>query len=146
MAGLAVTPRIATHADVPDLVEMGARFHAMSPHAWAGEYDRAAVARTVAFLIDHPDGLVVRNDAGVLGGLIAPIFFAPAERMMEESFWWAEARGQEMRKFFEGEARRMGASHVLFSVLENERIAAIDRVMRRDGYVPVERRYMKEIG
>lgn len=140
-----MTVRIATAHDIPSLVEMGAKFHAMSPHEPVGAYDHAAVARTVRFLIDSPDGLVVRSDTGVLGGYMAPVFFSPSVRMMEENFWWSQGGGQELRHFFEAEAKAMGAKVVYFTTLENERIAAIDRVMRRDGYRPVERRYMKEL-
>lgn len=138
--------RKATVEDVPALVEMGAKFHAMSPHRPVGEYDREAVARTLAFLIDNPSGLVVRSDTGVLGGFMAPIFFSPLILMMEENFWWSQGGGQVLRRFFEEEAQKMGARFVYFTVLENDRISAIDRVMKRDGYMPVERRYMKELG
>jgi len=138
-------PHIATTEDIPALVEMGAKFHAMSPHKPVGDYDRDAVARTISFLIDNPSGLVVRSETGVLGGMMAPIFFAPDVAMMEESFWWAQGGGQELRRFFETMARKMGARFVYFTTLENDRIDAIDRLMKSDGYKPVERRYMKEL-
>lgn len=140
-----MTARKATVEDIPTLVEMGAKFHAMSPHKPVGEYDAEAVARTVAFLIGSPAGLVVCNDAGVLGGMIAPVYFSPGVLMMEEHFWWAAGGGQELRRYFEDEARGMGAHYCMFSTLENDRIGAIDRVMRRNGYVPIERRYMKDL-
>lgn len=140
-----MTARTATAEDVPALVDMGRQFHSMSPHKPVADYDGDAVARTLAFLIGHPDGLVVRSDTGVLGGFMAPIFFNPRVRMMEENFWWAQGGGQELRRFFEARAKAMGAQFVYFTTLENDRIGAIDRVMKRDGYRPVERRYMKEL-
>lgn len=140
-----MTVRTATVEDIPALVEMGAKFHAMSPHKPVGDYDYDAVARTLAFLVESPSGLVVRSDTGVLGGFMAPVFFAPTVPMMEENFWWASGGGQELRRFFEAEAKAMGARFVYFTTLENDRIDAIDRLMQRDGYRPVERRYMKEL-
>ncbi len=138
-----MTVRLAVSSDIPALVEMGRQFHAMSPHKPAGDYDGAAVERVLRFLLENPDGIVLTNGEGVIGGLIAPVFFSPTVRMLEESFWWASEGGQELREAFEQQARDKGANCVMVSTLENERAPAIDRVMRRKGYVPIERRWMK---
>lgn len=124
---------------------MGRRFLAMAPHNPVGDYDEAAVARTLAFLIDNPNGLLVRNETGMLGGFLAPVFFSPGVLLMEENFWWANGGGQDLRRYFEAEAKTMGAHFSMFTVLENDRIESINRVMKRDGYLPIERRYMKEL-
>jgi hypothetical protein len=141
-----MTPRRAQLHDVPRIVAMGQQFYAMSPHQPLGEYDGEAVARMVRFLIQNPAvGLVLTNEAGVIGGMLAPVYFSPGVMMMEESFWWAAGGGQSLRATFEAEAAQMGAAFVMVSTLENERIGAIDRVMKRNGYLPIERRYLKEI-
>lgn len=137
--------RPAMIEDIPTLVEMGAKFHAMSPHKFLGGYDRQGIANMLGFLITSNSGLVLTNGAGVIGGFLAPIYFAPAKLMMEESFWWSGAEGMDLLTAFEREARAMGASCVLLSTLENERSPVMDRVMRRKGYKPVERRHIKEL-
>lgn len=138
-------PRHATLQDIPEMVEMGRRFLAMAPHNPVGPYDGEAVARTLTFLVESPIALLVRNETGMLGGVMSPVFFSPGVLMMEESFWWATGGGQELRRFFESEARAMGARFSYFTVLENERVDSIGRVMKRDGYLPVERRHMKDL-
>jgi hypothetical protein len=138
-----MTPLRATESDIPAIVGMGREFHAMSPHTMLGAYDETAVANMLRYLIDN--GLVMTNGAGCLGGLIAPVYFNPQVAVMEEAFWWSKANGQELREAFEAEAKQMGAKFCMFSTLENDRSAAIDRVMRRNGYTPIERRYMKEL-
>lgn len=138
-------PRLATLIDVPAIVAMGARFHAMSPHRPVGEYDAAAVARVVRMLITSPDGVVVTNEEGMIGGLIAPVYFSPDVRMLEEHFWWSGKGGRDLLRAFEDEGRRRGAHLVMLSTLENDRSAAIDRLVSRQGYGALEKRYMKRI-
>jgi hypothetical protein len=135
--------RIATAEDIPSLVEMGRAFHAMSPHKFMGEYMPDAVKAMLAFLIASPDGLVVTNDTGAIGGLVTRVYFCPLKKQMEEAFWWASSGGKELREMFEAESKAMGADFVLMSGLENERSEAIGRVFRKAGYVPVERRFVK---
>lgn len=138
-----MTTRLATIEDIPALVEMGTKFHAMSPHKWMGEFDDAAIGRMLAFLIDNPAGLVVTNGEGVIGGMMSPVYFNPSKWMMEESFWFAGSGGRDLLKAFNTEARGMGADYVLLSTLENDKSHVIDRVVTRMGFVPLERRYVK---
>jgi hypothetical protein len=74
-----VTPRLAIAEDIPALVKIGTKFHAMSPHKWMGEFDGAAIGRMLAFLIDNPAGLVVTNGEGVIGGMMSPVYFNPSK-------------------------------------------------------------------
>lgn len=140
-----MTPRNATAADIPELVEMGRQFHAMSPHKWLGDYDAGAVTNMLAYLIGSPDAIVVTNGVGCVGGIIAPVYFDPTKRMLEESFWWAEKGGRDLLRAFEAIGRQKGAQFLYLSTLENERTAVIDRVVKAAGYLPVERRYVKEL-
>jgi hypothetical protein len=137
--------REATLEDIPALVEIGAKFHDMSPHRFMGEYDKAGIANMLAYLIGNPGGLVLTNGKGVIGGLLTPVYFAPSKMMCEESFWFAEGGGKDLLRAFETEAERMGADFILLSTLENERAAIIDRVVERMGYRAIERRWLKEI-
>jgi len=140
-----VTVREAQASDIPELVEMGARFHAMSPHRHLGDYDREGIAVMLEFMIASPSAAILTNGTGLIGGVLAPIYFAPSKLMLEESFWWAGAGGGELLKAFEHVAKVMGASCVLLSTLENDRSDAMGRVMKRNGYTQVERRHIKEL-
>ncbi len=140
-----MTPWLATEADIPALVEMGRRFHAMSPHKPVGDYDGAAVERVLRFLMTNPDGIVLTNGEGMIAGLIAPVFFAPTIRMGEESSWWAEKGGKELLEAFEEETVKRGGNCAMVSTLAGDREPPIERIMRRAGYLPIERRWMKAL-
>jgi hypothetical protein len=124
---------------------MGRRFHAMSPHKFLGDYDGEAVARVLRFLIENPAGLVLTNGDGVIGGMMAPIFYQPGKLMMEESFWWADRGGRDLLRAFTEEAKAMGAACVLLSTLENQKSEIVHRIVSRMGFAPVERRYVKDL-
>ncbi len=81
--------RKATTEDIPALVEMGAKFHAMSPHSFMGEYDATGAANVLRFMIESPQSLVLTNGKGMIGGTFAPVFFAPGKWMLEENYWSA---------------------------------------------------------
>lgn len=140
-----MTVRSATVDDIPALVEMGAKFHAMSPHAFLGEYDPQGIGNLLRFLATGSNTILLTNGEGLIGGVLAPVYFAPTKIMAEESFWWAGSGGGLLLAAFETEAKRLGADFVLLSTLHNDRSDVIDRVVRRKGYAPVERRYIKEI-
>lgn len=140
-----MTPWVATEADIPSLIEIGRKFHAMSPHKPVGPFDAEAVGRVLAMLIGHPDGLVMTNGIGVIGGMIAPVYFSPQVKMMEEHFFWAQKGGFDMLKAFEMQVLAIGVTVILMSTLENSKVNAMDRVMKRSGYHPIERKYLKDL-
>lgn len=137
--------RAATVEDIPALVEMGAKFHAMSPHGFLGEYDPEGIANLLFFMATNTGAILLTNGEGLIGGILAPVYFAPTRIMAEESFWWAGKGGGELLAAFEEAAKAKGAHFVLLSTLENEQSAVIDRIVTRKGYAPVERRYIKEL-
>lgn len=97
-------------------------------------------------LIEHPDGLVMASEDGVIGGMVAPVYFSPGVRMMEEHFWWATKGGKDLLKAFENVSREtLGAHFLMLSTLEDARTDVIDRIVSRRGYRPIERRYAKEL-
>lgn len=137
--------REATAEDIPGIVAHGRKFHAMSPHVTLGEYDPIAVARMLQFMIEHDDALLLTNGTGAIGGVMAPVYFHPQNRLMEESFWWAEKGGRDLLKAFVERAREMGASAVLLSTLDNDRQGIVDRIVSHAGFRSIERRYVKEL-
>lgn len=140
-----MTVRKALIEDIPALVEMGAKFHAMSPHAFLGEYDPQGITNLLGFLATGNTTILLTNGDGLIGGILAPVYFAPTKIMAEESFLWARKGGADLLRSFEIEAKTMGAHFVLMSTLENEKSVAMQRVMKRNGYSPVEKRYIKTL-
>lgn len=137
--------REASLADIPSLVEMGARFHAMSPHRFMGEYDPEGIAHVLAFMIDSPQAVLLTNGTGLIGATFSPVYFAPSTWMLEENFWWAQGGGFELLSALLVHGKAWGASFVLLSTLENEHSTAIDRLLTRQGFKLMERRYIKEL-
>ena len=134
--------RDATREDTPALVAMARRFHAMAPHAALGEFDERTVTGFLRFLIDAPSAIVLTNGCGAIGGMMLPLFFNGAARVMEEGFCWAEGGGLELLDAFTAEAKRRDAQAVFLSTLENDKARAIARVLKRRGFEPLEHRYV----
>lgn len=137
--------RRAIEADIPALVEMGRKFHAMAPHGPMGAFDEAGVENVLRFLITSPSALVLTNGDGAIGGVLAPIYFCPSKLMMDESFWFAGTGGRDLLRAFTEESRKMGAACVVLSTLENDKSEIVHRIVSRMGFAPVERRYVKEL-
>lgn len=137
--------RLAKAEDVHGLVEMGRKFHAMSPHASMAPYDGEAVDRMLTFMIQSDAAVVIMNDTGVIGAVYAPVYFNPGTWMCEESFWWADKDGGELLAGLEEHAKGWGADFLHLSTLENDKSKAIDRVLTRKGFRAIERRYLKEL-
>lgn len=138
--------RQANQTDIPALVDMGEKFHAMSPHKGMGSYDRAAMSRVLSFMIGSEQCAVFTNGSGVIGGTLSPVYFNPAKWQLEENYWWANGGGNELLEELIGWATNWGASFIMLSTLENDRSKVIDRYLKRKGFVILERRYMKELG
>lgn len=140
-----MNPWIATVDDIPALVELGAKFHVMSPHGFMGEYDPAGIARMLRFMIDSPQAVVMTNGQGAIGGTYSPVYFAPSKWMLEENFWYAGRDGFELLEAVTIHAKGWGADFLLLSTLENTQSKAIDRLITRRGFRMLERRYIKEL-
>jgi len=130
--------RPATPADIPTLLAMGRRFHAAS--GMPAPFDADATGAVLARLIGG-GGVVLLTDRGCIGGILAPLWFAPAWRMAVEMFWWAEGDGLALLRAFEAWARAEGAQEVRMTTLHA--LPRADAIMRRRGYAPVEISYTK---
>lgn len=135
--------RAATPADLPRLVDMGARFHAASPLS-AIPFQPADFEAACYSLMRT--GILLVSERGMIGGPVFPAFFNSRHRMAQELFWWAEdGQGDALRAAFEIRAAECGARLAAMSALEGLRIEAVGRRLRRRGYEPVERLYVKEL-
>lgn len=128
---------IATHDDVPLIVEMGEQFHAYSP--WREvPYDREAVAAMARGIIDQ--GVIFLSEDGMCGGVVQPLYFSPGVRIGIEFFWW---KGHGLRQQFEDWCHEQGAYGVQFSALADDRIRAVSRLYRAAGFEEAETAFVK---
>lgn len=134
--------RKATAQDIPLIVELGAEFLAVSPHAWI-PLDRDAFTEFAGRLVEH--GVVFLSEDGMIGGLLSPFFFNPAVTTAAELFWFARKEGRQLREAFEAWAKDQGAACMTCAGLVNEREATIRKVYERAGYVAKEVAFMKRI-
>ncbi len=134
--------RRATDADIPEIVEMGARFLAYSMHRDI-PLDREAFAETARLMISG--GILLLSDEGMLGGFLVPLYFNPAYVAAAEVFWFAPKEGSALKAAFEEWAVESGAYAIQFSAIADDRISAVDRIYRRSGFKPVEMAYLKRV-
>lgn len=133
--------RFATLDDLPDVVEYGRRFHAMSQQPFP--YSEEAATGFSAGLIENDAGCVLLSDHGFIGGMLAPAYCAPAWVMAVELFWWAEKDGMRLLRAFESWAVDRGAQEVRMTSLAA--LPKADAILRRKGFEPAEISYRKVI-
>ena len=136
--------RRAGAEDLDRCVELGAAFHAYSPHR-SIPLDAVALREFLAGLSEH--GALFVSSAGMIGGVLSPLYFNPTYVVAAELFWWApEGGGRELREAFEAWAAAEGATAVQFCRLDDEHAPRLDALYRRAGYRAIETSYLKEIG
>lgn len=136
--------RPAVESDVPALLAMGREFHALA-YTSMGALDEASALQLLRSLMRSPRGLVLTNGVGAIGGVISPGWFQAKSLVMEEAFWWSAQGGRDLLREFVIRSRAMGATSIMLSTLDNERTAAVDRIVRRFGFSPIERRYTMKL-
>lgn len=137
----AVLIRPGVEADIPRVLDMGAKFHAAGKIK-AG-YDREAVAALLADLIHSDKGCLLVSDFGMIGGALAPAYCDPAHIVAIELFWWAEKGGLQLMQRFEDWARATGAREIRMTSLAT--LPRADALLRRKGFEPAEISYQKVI-
>lgn len=133
--------RAAGFEDVPQIVSMGEKFHAMSKSPFG--YDKSAAADFAVGLIERDNGAVFLSDHGVIGGALSSAYCNPAWVFAVELFWWAERDGLKLLRRFEEWAREMDAQEVRMTSLAS--LPRADAVLRRKGYDQMEISYSKVI-
>lgn len=134
--------RTASHADLDAVVSFGSDFHAYSP--WREiEFDRDATKEFCARLIDG--GVILMSDAGMIGGLMNPLYFNPSYKVACELFWWATSGGLKLMKAFENWGLENKASAFQFSALGDEKSDRMATLFERAGYRKVETGYFREV-
>ncbi len=139
--------RRATEADVPALIDMGHRFHALSPWAHIPVDDDVLRANLFAYLGSAQMAIFVTDDlTGMIGAVFAPVFFA-SEYVVQEMFWYCEApgNGSRLRKAVEEWAAEMGATAISIARLVGLNDERMDAMYRAKGYAPGEIFYYKAL-
>lgn len=130
--------RLATLADIDQLIELGRQMSQESPRFSRLGYVPGKVRQVLEFLIEHPDGLVLAGeiDGRVLGVLVATCseHFFSHDRVASELvvFVAPQARGGQlvvrMVKAFEAWAKDRGAREITMGIsteVNAERTAAL---------------------
>jgi len=131
--------RKATFDDIPALLDMFKKFHAVSGQPMA--FNREATADFVASLIGSASGAAIVSDTGMIGGVLAPAYCDPDWMMAIELFWWAERDGMALLRAFEDWGREVGAQEVRMTSLSE--LPRADAILRRKGYDPAEVSYSR---
>lgn len=141
--------RRAVVADLPRMVEMGARFHAYAgiPEA---PFDAESFAKTLqhgiaadnqAYFVAESDGAVV----GMTGGVSYPSYFNHSAKAAQEMFWWCDVPGlgRDLYAALEAWAVSQGCKTLTMIALHDEKAGRMDRLYKRMGYRPTEHCYIK---
>ena len=132
--------RAATHDDIPHLIGLGDAFRKAAGHS--EPHVREDFAQTLAGLIDT--GIILVSEKGMIGGLVFPCYFNFSKAWAQELFWWSEGRdGLALLRAFEERAIEAGVTKIVMSRWEKLRPKAVDRVLRAQGYSPIETSYEK---
>ena len=149
------TLRAAEPADVPTIAEMGERFHAEAGWPDICAFDRGDCEKTLAHLIESPDGILLVAEAagrlvGMAGGLAHPLYFNLSHRTGQELFWWVEpglrdGTGRALLDALEDEARAIGCVSWSMACLARAKPELMGRLYERRGYRASERTYIKRL-
>jgi len=136
--------RAATPDDIPRLLEMARAHHAVM--TGLPPLDDDSFAATARGAIEGPASVVLISDGGSLCGAIQPFYFNAAESAAIE-FWWnaTDATGGQLLAGVEAWAQDRGAGWVMMSGDARNRTAALQRVLTRRGYDPINFVMSKEL-
>jgi GNAT superfamily N-acetyltransferase len=141
-----MTVREARPDDFPAILEMGRRFHEFSP--WRDRpFSNDATLEMLQRITDSEDAVLFTNGSGILGGVVAPIYFGGGT-VAQELFWFADKGGRALLDAFEAWAKERGADGILMiSLALDERTdQRMSKIYERRGYRLRERNFYKEVG
>ncbi len=143
--------RAAVLEDIPEMVRMGKRFHALTPSAHTMEFDDESFSETLLLLIPNSNNCVLVVDDGELCGMACAIlmdcFFNKHRKICQELFCWVdeEKRGQGMMLFetLEDWALYKKAKIMIIALVPTLRSKALDRLYRARGFILTDSFYTK---
>lgn len=146
-----MTLKLATHEDIPEVVDLIDSFIAGSQYANM-DHSREKIEEIVLGLLkDKNKGIVILylvNDkpVGLIGGLATEMVFS-RETVATELFWWVNPsyrsrKALSLKEAFEFWGKRIGAKFIQMSGMQDEKLA---RYYKRTGYDLVENAFVKKV-
>lgn len=131
---------IATEADLPLIIELGAEAHAGSVWDDVGTvFDPESYEISCRSLMEREDAEVFVCDRGTLWLAKFPLFFNHAEILTSEIFFYATAGGDALRR----EGERWAGSGLLTMCRHDKTDPRLDSLYRRAGYAPIEHTFIR---
>ena len=143
--------REARPDDMGRILELGERFFVESGWHNVAPWDAMSFVETVERLDAEGVMLVSEGDGGVTGIAGAPVYpayFNRDVRLAGELFWYAEEHpgaGRALWRGMEEGVAARGARTFTMAALAGKRHAALTRLYRGGGYVPVELSFIKRL-
>ena len=138
--------RNATEADIARIVELGAGMASQAKLDAHVGYDPESVAALCRHLIASPDGILICDDDGMIGGLAHPHPFNMSVKVGQELFWYSQGdTGLALLEACEAQARAIGVKYWTMICEQTMRPKAVGRLYERRGYLPLEHSYIKEL-
>lgn len=145
------TIRQATAADMPTILDLGARFHAYSGDPIP--FCRVSAAATAQGLLQMGFVLLAERDGqpvGMIGVAVVPMFFNAAHLMAQELMWWVDETGRAggvalaLLREAEAAAKQRGAKRMQMIALANSP-PHVATLYGRLGYQHRETAFSKEL-
>jgi len=148
--------RRAEPADLPDILRMGAAFHAASPVRQSIPLDTDSFQQFCKQAFDNPAvGFWVAADgdrvAGMAAAVIFPSYFNNTATIVQELFWWVDpdargtGAGKQLIESIEQWAEKLDAKVVFMIALADKNEEKMQNVYARRGYRPLERTFIREV-
>lgn len=145
--------RPATVQDIPAIVELGEKFHAVAGWdeiPWSRDDCEASLwgfmqADCFLCFVAEERGQII----GMIAGVMSPVYFNTAHLSGEELFWWSDDRaplvGLRLLETLERAAREHGCHTWQMKSLARLNGEAMGRLYERRGYRACEQSYIKRL-
>lgn len=143
-----MTARRATLEDLDQIVRWGRDFHAYGPWADRVPYDENSIRSSITAMLEGEAAAIFVCEGGMCGGILFPMYFNHDHLVAQELFWWSvpgSKSGTAVRAAWENWARDAGASSILMTCLADNREPGMRRLLRSQGFTPVEVSHFKLI-
>jgi hypothetical protein len=143
--------RLAHEMDIPKMVEMGKKFHAITDYGFI-PYDQDTAARLFLTSISHQLCAVACNEdevVGMLGGIKVPCLLNENVMVGTELAWWVEPefRGGSaairMLDFIETQAKEAGLAFWSMMCLEASKPDGLEALYMKRSYQRAERTFVR---
>lgn len=146
-----MTVRLAEVEDIPTLVAMGKKFHAITDYQFI-PYDEATAENLMLTAIDHGLCAVCCKEGKIIGmlvGMKAPCILNQNIMIGTELAWWIEPeyRGSSaairLLDFIEQQAKNMGLAFWSMMCLETSKPDGLESLYLKRSYVKAERTFVR---